>query len=74
MFDYAKRGILNGNIDVVTEAVLGAARGAVEVCFDLVGVMALWYGFAAGGEEYDTSEVPEVKVGEVQNGKCVNVV
>ncbi len=35
---------LNGNIEVVTEAALGAARGAVEVCFDLVGVMALWLG------------------------------
>ncbi len=35
---------LNGNIEVVTEAALGAAKGAVEVCFDLVGVMALWLG------------------------------
>lgn len=34
----------NGNIEVVTEAALGAAKGAVEVCFDLVGVMALWLG------------------------------
>ncbi|MBC7076512.1 MAG: spore maturation protein [Syntrophomonadaceae bacterium] len=35
---------LNGNIEVVTEAALGAAKGAVEVCFDLVGIMALWLG------------------------------
>lgn len=35
---------INGNIEVVTEAALGAAKGAVEVCFDLVGVMALWLG------------------------------
>ncbi|SHG97951.1 spore maturation protein A [Thermosyntropha lipolytica DSM 11003] len=34
----------HGNIAVVTEAALGAAKGAVEVCFDLVGVMALWLG------------------------------
>lgn len=34
----------NGNIDIVTEAALGAAKGAVEVCFDLVGIMALWLG------------------------------
>jgi spore maturation protein A len=34
----------NGQIEVVTEAALGAARGAVQVCFDLVGVMALWLG------------------------------
>lgn len=34
----------NGNIEVVTEAALGAAKGAVEVCFDLIGVMALWLG------------------------------
>ncbi|MDD2586644.1 MAG: nucleoside recognition domain-containing protein [Syntrophomonadaceae bacterium] len=33
-----------GNIEVVTEAALGAAKGAVEVCFDLIGVMALWLG------------------------------
>ncbi|MBO8159954.1 nucleoside recognition domain-containing protein [Thermosyntropha sp.] len=35
---------LNGNIEIVTEAALGAAKGAVEICFDLVGVMALWLG------------------------------
>lgn len=35
---------INGNIEIVTEAALGAARAAVEVCFDLVGVMALWLG------------------------------
>lgn len=35
---------INGNIDVVTGAALGAARQAVEVCLDLVGVMALWLG------------------------------
>ncbi len=35
---------LNGQVEVVTEAALGAARGAVEVCLDLVGVMALWLG------------------------------
>lgn len=35
---------LNGNIEVVTQAALGAASGAVQVCFDLVGVMALWLG------------------------------
>lgn len=35
---------LNGNVEVVTEAALGAARGAVQVCFDLIGIMALWLG------------------------------
>lgn len=35
---------LNGNVEVVTEAALKAARGAVQVCFDLIGVMALWLG------------------------------
>lgn len=35
---------LNGNIEIVTEAALGAAKGAVEVCFDLIGIMALWLG------------------------------
>ncbi len=34
----------NGNIEIVTEAALGAAKGAVEVCFDLIGIMALWLG------------------------------
>lgn len=34
----------NGNIELVTEAALGAAKGAVEVCFDLIGIMALWLG------------------------------
>lgn len=35
---------LSGNVEVVTEAALGAAKGAVQVCFDLIGVMALWLG------------------------------
>ncbi|NLT19994.1 MAG: spore maturation protein [Syntrophomonadaceae bacterium] len=35
---------LNGNIEVVTSAALDAAQGAVAVCFDLIGVMALWLG------------------------------
>jgi spore maturation protein A len=35
---------INGNIEVVTEAALGSARAAVKVCFDLIGVMALWLG------------------------------
>lgn len=34
----------SGNVEVVTSAALGAARQAVEVCFDLVGIMALWLG------------------------------
>jgi len=35
---------INGNIEVVTQAALGAARDAVEVCFNLIGVMSLWLG------------------------------
>lgn len=33
-----------GNVEVVTEAALSAARDAVEVCFNLIGIMALWLG------------------------------
>ena len=32
----------HGNIEVVTTAALQAARDAVEVCLNLVGIMALW--------------------------------
>ncbi|NLJ72528.1 MAG: spore maturation protein [Syntrophomonadaceae bacterium] len=42
---------INGNIDLVTEAALGAAKGAVEVCFDLVGIMALWLGIMKIAEQ-----------------------
>lgn len=42
---------LNGQVEVATEAALGAARGAVEVCFDLIGVMALWLGIMRIGEK-----------------------
>ena len=35
---------INGNVEVVTQAALGSARGAVKVCFDLIGIMALWLG------------------------------
>jgi spore maturation protein A len=34
----------HGNIEVVTSAALQAARDAVEVCLNLVGIMALWLG------------------------------
>lgn len=33
-----------GNVSAVTEAALDAARSAVDICFDLIGVMALWLG------------------------------
>ncbi|MEA1960057.1 MAG: nucleoside recognition domain-containing protein [Bacillota bacterium] len=42
---------LNGNIEVVTSAALSAASGAVEVCFDLVGIMALWLGIMKIAEQ-----------------------
>lgn len=35
---------LNGQVETVTEAALEAAKGAVKVCFDLIGIMALWLG------------------------------
>lgn len=35
---------LNGQIELVTAAALDAAKGAVNVCFDLIGIMALWLG------------------------------
>ncbi|HNX92117.1 MAG TPA: nucleoside recognition domain-containing protein [Syntrophomonas sp.] len=35
---------LNGNIEVVSQAALEAARDGVEVCFNLIGIMALWLG------------------------------
>ncbi len=34
----------NGQIEVVTEAALDAAQSAVRVCFDLIGIMAMWLG------------------------------
>ncbi len=42
---------LSGNIEVITEAALGAARGSVEVCFDLIGIMALWLGIMKIAEQ-----------------------
>jgi spore maturation protein A len=35
---------LNGNIEVVSQAALQAAQEAVEVCINLIGIMALWLG------------------------------
>ncbi len=35
---------INGNIELVTSAALDAAKGAVDICFELVGIMALWLG------------------------------
>lgn len=35
---------LNGQVEVVTIAALEASKSAVKVCFDLIGIMALWLG------------------------------
>lgn len=35
---------INGRIEVVTDAALKSARDAVNLCLDLVGVMAIWLG------------------------------
>lgn len=35
---------INGRIEVVTNAALNSAREAVELCINLIGVMALWLG------------------------------
>ncbi len=35
---------LNGQVELVTAAALDAAKNAVKVCFDLIGIMALWLG------------------------------
>ena len=42
---------VNGRIDAVTEAVLKAAESAVQVCFGLIGVMALWLGLMRIAED-----------------------
>ena len=35
---------LNGNIEVVTSSAMEAAKNAVNIAFELVGIMALWLG------------------------------
>jgi len=35
---------INGRVEVVTDAALNSARDAVELCINLIGVMALWLG------------------------------
>lgn len=35
---------INGRVEVVTNAALTSARDAVELCINLIGVMALWLG------------------------------
>ncbi len=42
---------INGQVEVVTETALGAARDAVGICFDLIGIMALWLGIMKIAEE-----------------------
>jgi len=34
----------NGQIEIVTQAALDASKNAVKVCFDLIGIMAMWLG------------------------------
>jgi spore maturation protein A len=35
---------INGNIELITQAVFDSAKLAVEIAFDLIGIMALWLG------------------------------
>ena len=44
-------GAVNGNLEAVTQAAFGAAEEAVGICFDLIGVMALWLGIMKIAEE-----------------------
>ncbi|MEG0894365.1 MAG: nucleoside recognition domain-containing protein [Oscillospiraceae bacterium] len=37
-------GILTGNIDKVSNAVIGESTKAIEICFSLMGAMCLWSG------------------------------
>ena len=44
-------GILNGNIDAVTQAAIDMAKTAVEIAIGLIGIMALWLGTMKIAEE-----------------------
>lgn len=44
-------GIINGNVDAVTNAAIESANTAVELAIGLVGVMALWLGIMKIAEE-----------------------
>ena len=44
-------GILNGNIDAVTQAAIDTAKTAVEIAIGLIGIMALWLGTMKIAEE-----------------------
>lgn len=37
-------GAVNGRMDAVTQAIIGSAKNAVELCIGLLGVMCLWTG------------------------------
>ncbi len=41
----------NGNVELVTDAALQAAKDAVQVCLDLIGIMALWLGIMKIAEQ-----------------------
>ena len=41
----------NGNLEAVTQTALDASSSAVKVCFDLIGVMALWLGIMKIAED-----------------------
>jgi len=43
--------ILTGNLEATTAAALDGARGAVEMCITLLGIMALWTGVMKIGEK-----------------------
>lgn len=43
--------VLNGRIDEVTQAALDNAKYAVELCFGLIGIYALWLGLMRVAEE-----------------------
>lgn len=42
---------INGRVDAITNAALTSARDAVEICFNLIGIMALWLGIMRIGEK-----------------------
>ncbi|MCX8130780.1 MAG: nucleoside recognition protein [Clostridia bacterium] len=44
-------GIFNGRIDAVTQAAMGSAKNAVELCVGLLGIMCLWTGLMSIAEK-----------------------